>query len=115
MIRLKRAYEKPSPQDGTRVLMERLWPRGVKKEDAAIDWWPKEIAPSDELRAWYQHDPEKWPEFRKRYRAELRRKERKDLLEQLRHKARQGNVTLVFATKDADRSSAAVLEEVLSR
>lgn len=113
MIKLKRVYEAPSRQDGTRVLVERLWPRGVKKEHAEIDWWPKEVAPSDELRKWYGHDPEKWPEFRKRYRDELGREEKKDVVEQLREKAEGASLTLVFATRDAERSSAVVLKEVL--
>jgi len=76
-IMLKRAYEKPSSEDGTRVLVERLWPRGVKKENACIDQWPKDIAPSPDLRKWYSHDPAKWPEFKKRYWAELEKKRTK--------------------------------------
>ena len=109
MIKLKRVYEKPSPGDGTRVLVERLWPRGVSKERAAVDHWCRDIAPSPELRKWYSHDPSKWEEFRERYLKEVDRK----LLESLAALSRKGDLTLVFATKDAERSSAAVLREML--
>ncbi len=111
MIRLKRAYEPPSPDDGLRILVERLWPRGVKKEKAAIDLWLKEIAPSTELRKWYNHDLEKWPEFRQRYQAEL--KQRGELLEDLKRHIAQGPVTFVFAAKDEQHNSAVVLKEYL--
>lgn len=109
MIKLKRVYEKPSPGDGTRVLVERLWPRGVSKERAAVDHWCRDIAPSPELRKWYSHDPSKWEEFKERYVKEVDRK----LLERLAALSRKGDLTLVFATKDAERSSAAVLREML--
>ena len=109
MIKLKRVYEKPSPGDGTRVLVERLWPRGVSKERAAVDHWCRDIAPSPELRKWYSHDPSKWEEFRERYVKEVDRK----LLERLAALSRKGDLTLVFATKGAERSSAAVLREML--
>jgi uncharacterized protein YeaO (DUF488 family) len=110
-IRLKRAYEQPAPEDGTRVLVERLWPRGLSKERAAVDLWLREAAPSPELRRWFGHDPAKWDEFRRRYRDELR--DRPEELERLRDLARSGPLTFVFAARDADRSSAALLREVV--
>lgn len=111
MIRLKRAYEQPSKQDGLRILVERLWPRGVSKEKAAIDLWLKDLAPSTELRKWYGHDPEKWGEFRKRYWSELG--ETGDLLKLLKHCTTEGNVTFVFAASDEERNSAVALKEYL--
>jgi uncharacterized protein YeaO (DUF488 family) len=111
MIQLKRAYEKPSPRDGFRVLVERLWPRGVSKGEAHLDLWLKEVAPSTELRQWFGHDPKKWAEFRKRYRAEL--KEHRDALKLLRSKAREGTVTLVYAARDEEHNGALVLKKVL--
>jgi len=111
MIRLKRAYESPAPEDGERILVERLWPRGVSKERAAIDLWMKEIAPSTELRQWYGHDPTKWEEFRRRYRAELA--EKPELIAELREKAQQSTVTLIYAAKDEAHNSAVVLQEYL--
>jgi uncharacterized protein YeaO (DUF488 family) len=108
-VRLKRIYEPPADDDGIRVLVERLWPRGIRK--AAVDRWDREIAPSPALRKWYGHDPARWDEFRDRYRAELW--ERKPGLDDLRALARGGPLTLVFAARDPTRSSAAVLREVL--
>ena len=113
MIQLKRAYEAASKSDGLRILVERLWPRGVSKDKAAIDLWLKEIAPSTELRKWFGHDPDKWPEFRKRYRAELRAN--KDLVTQLKQKIAAGTVTFVFAASDHERNSAVALKEFLER
>jgi uncharacterized protein YeaO (DUF488 family) len=110
-IRLKRAYDPPSPDDGTRVLVERLWPRGLSKERAAVDLWPREVAPSPDLRSWYEHDPAKWPEFQRRYREELRTKDAE--LEQLRDLAATGTVTFVFGSRETVRNSANVLREVL--
>jgi len=110
-ILLKRAYDPPAPEDGARVLVERLWPRGVSKERAAVDFWVKEAAPSPELRRWYGHDPLKWPEFRRRYREELRARVAE--LEQLRTLARTGTVTFVYAARDTERNSAAVLRDVV--
>ena len=112
-IRLKRAYEAPSASDGIRILVDRLWPRGVKKADAAIDRWPKEIAPSAELRRWFGHDPDRWQEFQRRYRGELA--QHADLLEELRALARQQPVTLVYAARDEAHNDAVVLREVLER
>jgi uncharacterized protein YeaO (DUF488 family) len=110
-IRLKRAYEPPAEEDGTRVLVDRLWPRGVKKSAAAIDLWIKDIAPSAELRRWFAHDPERWPEFRRRYEDELRRKP--EAVAQLRALAGRGPLTLVFAARDEARNDAVVLRDLL--
>lgn len=111
MIKLKRAYEAPSRQDGFRVLVDRLWPRGIKKEEARLDLWLKEVAPSPALRTWFAHDPAKWQEFQRRYRAELADKE--DALEVLRAKSRHGVVTLVYAARDEEHNGALVLKSVL--
>jgi len=110
-IRLKRAYEPPDNQDGVRLLVERLWPRGQTKEKARIDEWFKDIAPSQDLRKWYGHDPEKWEEFRRRYLDELRRNP--DVVDRLRQRLKDGPVTFVFAAKDEERNSALVLKEFL--
>ena len=112
-IRLKRAYDPPSDDDGTRILVERLWPRGVSKDEAAIDLWLKEVAPSTELRKWYGHDLGKWEEFRRRYRAELEQKG--DLLDDLKQRIKSGPVTFVFAAKDEEHNSAVALKEYLER
>jgi uncharacterized protein YeaO (DUF488 family) len=110
-ISLKRAYETPSPADGRRVLVERLWPRGLSKEKAAVDVWFKEVAPSTELRRWFGHDPAKWEEFRRRYRVELR--ERPDELERLRGLVAAGPVTFVYGSRDQEHNAATVLKELL--
>ena len=107
-IKLKRAYEAPSKSDGKRILVERLWPRGVTKEKAALHDWFKDIAPSPNLRKWYDHDPVKWPEFQKRYRKELAAN--KETVEALRALCAKGVVTFVYAAKDEERNSAAVLK-----
>jgi uncharacterized protein YeaO (DUF488 family) len=111
MYRIKRIYEPVVKTDGYRILVERLWPRGVTKAEAALHDWLKDIAPSPELRKWYGHDLARWPEFRQRYPAEL--VEKQDLLDQLRALRGRGPVTLVFAAKDKQHSSAAVLKDVL--
>src|SRR5262245_17055517 len=113
MIKLKRVYEKPARGDGLRILVERLWPRGVRKEYAKIDLWLKDLAPSTELRKWFGHDPAKWPEFQKRYGAELRQK--KEAIDALRKKSKQATVTLVFSTKDELHSSALAIKRHLER
>ena len=110
-ISLKRAYETPSPADGRRVLVERLWPRGLSKEKAAVDVWFKEVAPSTELRRWFGHDPAKWEEFRRRYREELR--ERPEELQSLRSLVEAGPVTLVYGSRDQEHNAATVLNEML--
>lgn len=112
-LRLKRAYEKPSSEDGVRVLVDRLWPRGVRKADAAIDHWFKELSPSTELRKWFAHDPTRWSEFRERFKRELR--QRGDLLDQLRALASKGPVTLVYAARDELHNDAIVLRDILSK
>ena len=111
-IKLKRAYERPDLGDGTRILVDRLWPRGIKKADAAIDRWLRDIAPSAELRRWFGHRPERWPEFRRRYLAELQ--ERQELIEEIRKAARGGPVTLVYAARDEAHNDAVVLKELLT-
>lgn len=110
-IVLKRAYEPASLADGTRILVERLWPRGVTKAAAALDGWERDLAPSPELRKWYAHDPARWPEFQARYRAELAGQGA--ALDRLRAIAARGRLTLVLAAKDPAMSSAEVLREVL--
>jgi uncharacterized protein YeaO (DUF488 family) len=110
-IKLKRVYERPSAEDGLRVLVDRLWPRGVSKHDAAADLWLKDVAPSAGLRRWYGHDSRRWTQFRDKYRAELAR--RPDLLRMLHDLRRRGAVTLLFAAHDEARNNAVVLREVL--
>lgn len=110
-LRLKRAYEKPAPGDGTRILIDRLWPRGVSKEHAALDEWMKEIAPSAELRKWFGHDPAKWTEFQHRYTRELQA--HAEELERLRSIAREGPLTLVYSAKDEEHNDAVVLRKIL--
>jgi uncharacterized protein YeaO (DUF488 family) len=111
MIRVKRVYEEPSRADGFRVLVDRLWPRGVRKERAALDVWLKDAAPSAELRKWFDHDPAKWKEFQARYRKELAG--RTEAVELLRHKAREQTVTLLYGARDEQHNEALVLKEVL--
>jgi uncharacterized protein YeaO (DUF488 family) len=110
-IRLKRAYDPPAPDDGTRVLVDRLWPRGLTKAAAAIDRWPRALAPSTELRRWIHADPARWDAFRARYAAELAGCASE--LDALRDLARSGPITLVFSARDAERNNATVLREVL--
>ncbi len=112
MIMIKRIYDPPAPEDGRRLLVDRLWPRGVAKDEARVDEWLKEIAPSSELRTWFGHDPQKWEEFRARYREEL--KPHDELLNRLRAEARKGTITLLFAAKDEAHNNAVVLREILS-
>ncbi|WP_437191327.1 DUF488 domain-containing protein [Planctomicrobium sp. SH527] len=113
MIQLKRVYEEHSKQDGLRILVERLWPRGVSKAKAAIDLWLKDLAPSKELRTWFHHDQERWDEFRKRYRAEL--SEKGDLLTLLKYRTTEGTVTFVYAASDEERNSAVALKQYLKK
>ena len=110
-VRLKRAYEPPERTDGTRILVDRLWPRGVSKAEARLDEWIKEIAPSAELRTWFGHDPERWVEFRHRYRAELA--QHSDALKGLRRRARKGPITLVYSARDEIHNDAVVLRNVI--
>ena len=111
MFKTKHVYGPPDKADGFRVLVDRLWPRGLSKEKAQIDYWARGISPSTELRRWYGHDPEKWPEFRRRYREELR--DRDTDLKQLRRLVREGAVTFVYASRETRHNSAAVLREVV--
>lgn len=111
MIRVKRVYEKPSRGDGFRVLVDRLWPRGVTKERAALSLWLKDVAPSAELRKWFGHDPARWKGFQARYRKELAG--RKDALKLLRQKARERTVTLLYGARDEEHNEARVLKKVL--
>ncbi|RVD31823.1 DUF488 domain-containing protein [Mesorhizobium sp. M4B.F.Ca.ET.017.02.2.1] len=110
-VKLKRAYESPAADDGTRVLIDRLWPRGVRKADAALDYWMKELAPSTELRKWFGHDPARWEEFRRRYAAEILK--HRDELDRLRDQIRAGPVTLVYSAHDEAHNDAVVLREIL--
>jgi uncharacterized protein YeaO (DUF488 family) len=110
-LRLKRAYEPAEPGDGVRILIDRLWPRGVSKAKAALDDWIKEVAPSTALRRWFGHDPARWTEFQRRYRAELR--EQSDALDRIRALARARAVTLVYGARDEEHNDAVVLRAVL--
>jgi uncharacterized protein YeaO (DUF488 family) len=114
-IQLKRAYESPATTDGYRVLVERLWPRGVRKETLELDAWLKDLAPSDALRRWFNHDPERWAEFSLRYRAELREEPAASAVRELAARTRRGTVSLIFAAKDEQHNSALVLRGVLQR
>ena len=109
---LKRAYALPTETDGQRVLVDRLWPRGVAKAKAGIDLWLKDVAPSTELRKWFAHDPEKWAEFKTRYRAELKGNA---ALAELKALARQGDITLIYGAKDQLNNEAVVLKQILDR
>lgn len=113
-VAIKRAYEEAAPSDGTRILVDRLWPRGVSKERAHLDLWLKDVAPSTELRKWYGHDPAKFAEFRQRYIHELDAEPGRAALEQIRELARKGPVTLVFGARDVVHSEAAVLQDLLA-
>lgn len=111
-MKIKRIYEKPDKEDGIRILVDRLWPRGLTKEKASIDLWLKDIAPSTELRRWFGHDPEKWKEFRKRYRDELKENEEQVFL--LKDQMKKGKVTLVYGAIDEEHNQAVVLKELFS-
>ena len=110
-LKLKRVYEAPLKDDGTRILVDRLWPRGLSKEKAKVDLWLKEIAPSTELRKWFGHDPKKWRNFRERYHTEL--KHHTDQLKLLKSKAKEGTVTLIYGARDQEHNEALVLKEFL--
>ena len=112
-VRLKRAYEPAAASDGERILIDRMWPRGVTREEARLSEWARELAPSAELRRWFAHDPARFAEFRRRYTAELAAHEGK--LRELRRRARAGTVTLVYAARDAEHNDAVVLAEILRR
>ena len=112
-VRLKRAYEPASAEDGYRVLVDRLWPRGVSKEQAKLDEWDQELAPSRQLREWFGHEPDRFPEFRRRYIDELRANRAR--LRELRRRAKTGTLTLVYSAHDSEHNDAVVLAEVLRR
>lgn len=111
MIRIKRIYDEPSRSDGKRILIDRLWPRGIKKEEARLDEWLKEVAPSNELRKWFNHDPDKWVEFKKRFITELQG--RQDLVDGIISSARKGAVTLLFGSKEERFNNAVALKEYI--
>ncbi len=113
MIKIKRVYEPPSPDDGYRVLIDRLWPRGLAREAARLDAWARELAVSDELRRWFSHDPARWEEFRTRYRAALLAPENRPLLDALAQRARSGTVTILYGAREERYNNAQVLREVL--
>ncbi len=112
-ISLKRVYEPPSRSDGCRILVERLWPRGLSKQEARIDVWPKEAAPSTELRRWFNHEPDKWADFKRRYFKELRA--RQETVQPILERVRAGQVTFVFASRESRFNNAAALKEYVER
>ena len=114
-VRIKRAYEAPSAADGYRVLIDRLWPRGRRKQDLQLDAWLKDLAPSSELRTWFGHDPSRWTEFQRKYRRELRRESSQEALRDLARRAKRGRVTLVFAAKDVEHNDAVALKAIIER
>ena len=111
MLRIKRVYEPPNRDDGVRFLVERLWPRGIRKEDLKMKAWLRDVSPSPDLRKWYSHDTSRWEEFRKRYRAEL--KDNPDAWQPILETARKENVTLLYSARDTEHNSALVLKEYL--
>ncbi len=113
MVKIKRVYEERERGDGERILVDRLWPRGLTKQAAAVDDWVKDLGPSDELRKWFDHDPARWSEFRRRYLAELKGK--RDALTTIARKARDHTVTLVFGARDTAHNNAVVLKGVIDR
>jgi uncharacterized protein YeaO (DUF488 family) len=112
-VQIKRVYEEPSTSDGKRILIDRLWPRGLTKEKAKVDLWLKDIAPSTELRQWFGHDPSKWNEFKKRYHDEL--KKNHEIIVKLIEQLKTGKVTLVYGAKDEEHNDAVVLKEYLEK
>ena len=113
MIRIKRVYDPPEPEDGVRFLVERLWPRGMKKADLRMDAWLKDVAPSDQLRRWFGHEPARWSEFRRRYVAELARQP--EAWKPIRAAARRGNVTLLYSARDEKHNGALALKSYLAK
>ncbi len=113
MIKIKRIYDPASPDDGKRIYIDRLWPRGMKKEEVKIDEWLKEISPSDSLRKWFGHDPSKYPEFKKRYRKELEK--HSEILERIRKEGKKEIVTLLFSAKDVEHNNATVMRDILNQ
>jgi len=115
MVQIRRVYSRPSPHDGLRILVDRMWPRGCKKELLRLDAWRKDLAPSTELRKWFDHDPLKWAEFCVRYRRELRRPDQHRAIEDLARLARNQTVTLLFSAADTAHNQAVVLKELIER
>lgn len=114
MLKIKRVYEEPNKNDGFRILVDRLWPRGLSKQQVAVDLWFKDIAPSNELRIWFSHDPTKWAEFQKKYKTEL--KEKSDSIDEIRHIIKEKkSVTLVYGAKDTEYNNAVVLLDLLNK
>jgi uncharacterized protein YeaO (DUF488 family) len=113
MIEVKRVYEKAQKKDGVRILVDRIWPRGLRKEEAKVDHWLKDIAPSDNLRKWFSHDPEKWPEFKRRYFKELNKKQ--PPIEEIARMTRGKCVTLIYGAKDERHNNAVALKEYLDK
>ncbi|MCE5308054.1 MAG: DUF488 domain-containing protein [Acidobacteriales bacterium] len=113
MIRVKRIYEPPDKDDGLRILVDRIWPRGMPKERAAVDLWLKDVAPSDDLRKWFGHKPDRWPEFKSRYHRELEKY--KQPLKEIATNGREAPITLLYAAKDEDHNNAVALQEYLQR
>lgn len=112
MIKVKRIYKKPDEHDGFRILVDRLWPRGISKDEARVDLWFKEVAPSSELRKWFAHDPQKWEEFKRKYREELKKK--KQLLKKIKELEKEkGIITLLFSARDEEHNNAVALREIL--
>jgi uncharacterized protein YeaO (DUF488 family) len=112
-FKMRRAYDEAQPGDGYRVLVERLWPRGVRKEDLVLDAWSKDLAPSTALRKWFAHDPERWAEFQRRYLEELKTGPAQEAMDELAHRAARGPVTLVFSSRDVEHNNAVVLKRAL--
>jgi uncharacterized protein YeaO (DUF488 family) len=112
-VRIRRVYEPPTPGDGYRVLIDRVWPRGVSKQEAQLDQWARDLAVSTELRRWFGHDPAKWDEFRRRYRTELLTPEHRAALDALAERARHGTVTILYGARDEQHNNAVVLADVL--
>ncbi len=113
MIKIKRIYDPPQKDDGTRILVDHLWPRGIRKEEAKIDYWAKNIAPSSELRKWFNHDPEKWQEFKRKYFIELSKEPQE--IEKIKQNLKSGDIALIYSAKDELNNNAVVLKEYLER
>ena len=114
-IQFKRAYDPPEETDGERLLVDRLWPRGLRKDAARLSAWLKDLAPSEELRRWFAHDPSRWLEFQERYRTELQAPEKEHMIRELAQKAGQGKITLIFAAHDTVHNNAVVLKTAIER
>lgn len=115
MLKIKRAYDKKEAGDGNRILIDRLWPRGVTKAESGIDEWLKDLGPTTELRKWFGHDPEKWEEFRKKYVKELSAPDKEALLGKIAQSASRSNVTLIYSSKDTEHSDVKVLQELITK